>query len=463
MWWPSTLRAQFVAVVTAAVILSNLSVVAILEIGREGELRGARLSGVIDRVAERFDFFSRIPSDQRDDAVHALSGNVIRYVLTEEAPFPAREFTDEERRITNSFRLAENENKISEVRVRVTPARLPAASGENPAVEISQSMSFGGWLTARFVLPTAPSPAPDILIAAALGSILTGAAAAWLAGRVSRPLSALAYAANEVARGRTVPQLQSKGPEDIRQASEAFNQMSDRVTRTLETQRQLLSAVGHDLRTPIAAMRITAEFVDDEETRERLTRNLDELQSLTESVLSAARAGPGEARRRVDLTALIESVCDDLIDLGMPVELDVHGTVPCQCRSNEIRRALRNLVENAVRYGGKARVSLKTEPDYFVTTIEDDGPGIPEDRLEDVFEPFMRLEGSRNNATGGSGLGLTLARSIAREHGGDVVLENRKSRDRVLGLRAVLRLPREKVRVQEPVAMTVVAEGAMAK
>ena len=464
MRWPTTLRAQFVAVVTAAVILSNLSVVAILEVGREGELRGARLSGVIERVAERFDFFSRIPSDQRDDAVHALSGNVIRYVMTEEAPFPAREITDEEQRIAASFRAAENENKISEVRVRVTPPpRLPTGGSENPAVEISQAMSFGGWLTARFVLPTAPSPAPDILIAAALGSILTGAAAAWLAGRVSRPLSALAFAANEVARGRTVPQLHSRGPEDIRQATDAFNQMSDRITRTLERQRQLLSAVGHDLRTPIAAMRITAEFVDDEETRERLTRNLDELQSLTESVLSAARAGPGEARRRVDLTALIESVCDDLVDLGMPVELDVHGTVPCQCRSNEIRRALRNLLENAVRYGGAARVSLKTESDYFVTAIEDDGPGIPEDRLEDVFEPFMRLEGSRNNATGGSGLGLTLARSIAREHGGDVVLENRKSRDRVLGLRATLRLPREKTRAPEPAAPQVVAEGAMAK
>jgi signal transduction histidine kinase len=468
MRWPSTLRAQFVAVVTAAVILSNLALVAILEIGREGELRGARLAGVIDRVAERFDFFSRIPGDQRDDAVHALSGNVIRYAMTEEPPFEAGTMTDEERRIAASFHASENENKTSEIRVRLTPPpRIPTGASDTPAVEISQAMSFGGWLTARFTLPTAPSPAPDILIAAALGSILTGAAAAWLAGRVSRPLSALAFAAHEVARGRTVPQLQSKGPEDIRVATDAFNQMSDRVTRTLETQRQLLSAVGHDLRTPIAAMRITAEFVDDEETRDRLTRNLDELQSLTESVLSAARAGPGEARRRVDLAALLESVCDDLVDLGMPVELDVSGTSPCPCRSNEIRRAVRNLIENAVRYGGGARVALRTEGDFFVTMVEDDGPGIPDDRLQDVFEPFVRLEASRNTATGGAGLGLTLARSIAREHGGDVVLENRKNRDgRILGLRAILRLPREKARVTQDVATpheVAVAEGAMAK
>jgi signal transduction histidine kinase len=205
-------------------------------------------------------------------------------------------------------------------------------------------------------------------------------------------------------------------------------------------------------------MRITAEFVDDSDVRDRLTRNLDELQSLTEAVLSAARAGPGEDPRRVDLATLIESVCDDLIELNEPVEVDIQGVAPCSCRPNEIRRAVRNLIENAVRYGGSARVSLKAEPDFFIATIDDDGPGIPEDRLEEVFEPFVRLEKSRNNATGGVGLGLTLTRSIAREHGGDVVLENRKSGGRIVGLRACLRLPREKARVREPQMGTVAPE-----
>jgi signal transduction histidine kinase len=315
-------------------------------------------------------------------------------------------------------------------------------------------------VTAQFARPPTPSPAPAILIAAALGTILTGAAAAWLAGRVSRPLSALAFAADAVARGRTAPHLAANGPDDIRRASEAFNEMSGRVTRTLESQRQLLSAVGHDLRTPLAAMRITAEFVQDAEVQDRLTRNLDELQSMTEAVLSAARAGPGEEARRVDLATLIESVCDDLIELNQPVEVSIHGLAPCSCRSNEIRRAARNLIENAVRYGGTARVTLKTEPDFFVATIEDDGPGIPADRLEEVFEPFVRLEESRNNATGGSGLGLTLARSIAREHGGDVVLENRKSGGRIIGLRALLRLPREKARAKTDSPAGIVAPAS---
>jgi signal transduction histidine kinase len=316
---------------------------------------------------------------------------------------------------------------------------------DSPSVEITQPFPNGdGWLTAQFTRPPIPSPTPAILTAALFGTILTGAAAAWLAGRVSRPLSALAYAADEVARGRIAPRLPDTGPEDIRHAATAFNEMSDRVTRTLESHRQLLSAVGHDLRTPLAAMRITAEFVEDEEVRDRLTRNLDELQSMTEAVLSAARSGPGEEKRRVDLATLVESVCDDLIELNQPVNVNIEGLAPLNCRPNEIRRAARNLIENAVRYGGSARVSLERADDYFVVNVDDDGPGIPGNRLEEVFEPFVRLEESRNNATGGSGLGLTLARAIAREHGGDIVLTNRMAEGQITGLRASLRLPREK-------------------
>jgi signal transduction histidine kinase len=215
--------------------------------------------------------------------------------------------------------------------------------------------------------------------------------------------------------------------------------MSDRVRRTLDSHRRLLSAVGHDLRTPISAMRITAELVRDADVRERLTRNLEELQGLTEAVLDAARAAPGEEMRRVDLTALMESVCGDLADLGQTVECTLEGGTPCFCRPNEMRRAVRNLVENAVRYGKRARVHLDLSDTAYAIVVEDEGPGIPAEHLERVFEPFIRLEPSRSSVTGGAGLGLTLARTIAREHGGDVILENRKGG----GLRATLWLPRD--------------------
>jgi signal transduction histidine kinase len=438
-------------VVAGAVILSNLAVIAILEVGREGELQGARRAAAVDRIGATFDYMSTIPEEQRESAAHAMSGTFYHYALTDTPHFEAPTRT-EEQRIGTALVDGELNRRLGVPRVRLIDD-IPIVGGGNtgPSIEITQPMPNGGWLWARFDRPPLPSPAPDILIAAALGTLLSGVGAAWLAGRVSRPLSALAYASDEVARGRIAPRLKVKGPDDIRLAAEAFNAMSDRVTRTLESQRQLLSAVGHDLRTPLAAMRITAEFVEDGEVRERLARNLEELQSLTEAVLSAARAGPGEEKRRVDLAALVESVCDDLVDLGLPVEVNISGSAPCLCRPSEIRRAARNLIENAARYGGAARVSLVTEGDTFVVTVNDNGPGIPQDRLEEVFEPFVRLEASRSNATGGAGLGLTLARSIAREHGGDVVLENRQAGNQVVGLRASLRLPCEQRR-QKPMS-----------
>ena len=454
----TTLRSQFVAVVATAVILSNLGVVAILEIGREGDVQTARISAAVDRIAAVFRYIMTIPESQRDSAVATLSGNLFHYSISPKPPFSARSMSTEEKQMAADLFSGERLRNLEPARVRLLEPSGPTLNNDGAAFEITQPLPAGsGWLTAQFARPPTPSPEPPILIAAALGTILTGAAAAWLAGRVSRPLSALAFAADAVARGRTAPRLPANGPEDIRRATEAFNEMSHRVTRTLESHRQLLSAVGHDLRTPLAAMRITAEFVEDEETRDRLTRNLDELQSMTEAVLSAARSGPDEEQRRVDLATLIESVCDDLIELNQPVEVNILGLAPCSCRPNEIRRAVRNLIENAVRYGGAARVTLKSEPDFFVATVEDDGPGIPENRLEEVFEPFVRLEESRNNATGGSGLGLTLTRSIAREHGGDVVLENRKVGGRIVGLRASLRLPREKSRGKAESPVTMVA------
>lgn len=440
-----TLRSQFVAVVAAAVILSNLSVVVILEIAREGELQTARITAAVDRIAAVFRYVMTIPNEQRGAAVEALSGNLFHYSILHTPPPGDIPMNDEERQLAADLYSGEHSAYLAPARVRVIELPGQPLNNEGPSVEITQSFPNGGdWLSAQFTRPPPPSPAPAILIAALLGTILTGAAAAWLAGRVSRPLSALAYAADEVARGRIAPRLPDTGPDDIRHAAKAFNEMSDRVTRTLESHRQLLSAVGHDLRTPLAAMRITAEFVQDEEVRDRLTRNLDELQSMTEAVLSAARSGPGEEKRRVDLAALIESVCDDLIELNLPVTVNVEGLAPSDCRPNEIRRAARNLIENAVRYGGGARVSLERDDEFFIVNVDDDGPGIPADRLEEVFEPFVRLEGSRSNATGGSGLGLTLARAIAREHGGDIVLMNRMAEGQVIGLRASLRLPREK-------------------
>jgi len=440
----STLRVQFVLVVAAAVLLSNGLVFIILDRAREGEIRGLRTQLILDRVGASFDLLANIPVAQREAAVRVMSGHFSRYEIFPAAPFTVSSPTSEEIQIARAVQAAESNANLGEIRVRLAPAadgrrqrngdRLPKRA---PSIEIAQALENGTWAGARYERPSAPPRTPSILFATALAALLTGGAAAWLAGRVSRPLSALSRAADEVARGSVAPLLPVEGPRDMRRAMEAFNAMSGRVTKTLEADRQLLSAVGHDLRTPLTALRITAEFVKDEDVRDRLMRNLDELKSLTDAVLSAARAGPGEQMRRVDLAALVQSVCDDLIDMDHPVSVETDGAAPCLCRPNEIRRALRNLIENAVRYGGAAAVSMHKEGSDFLVTIDDKGPGIPQDRLDEVFEPFVRLEESRSTDTGGAGLGLSLARTIAREHGGDVTLRNKAGG----GLTAVLRLP----------------------
>jgi signal transduction histidine kinase len=199
----------------------------------------------------------------------------------------------------------------------------------------------------------------------------------------------------------------------------------------------LIAAIGHDLRTPITSLRLRCEFVDDPELKERMLASLDELQTLTEAALEAARAeGGGEPRRAVNISALVDSLGADLADLGMAVTTDASEAVTCMCRPGEIRRAVRNLIENAVRYGGEARVSVARDGNDVVVKVEDKGPGIPQDQINGVFEPFSRLETSRNRETGGHGLGLTIARAVARNHGGDITLANRVEG----GLAATLRI-----------------------
>jgi signal transduction histidine kinase len=250
-----------------------------------------------------------------------------------------------------------------------------------------------------------------LILTGALAVLLVAIAAVWAAGRVARPIAGLTTAAERLGRGDALVLAPEEGPQDVKKAASAFNAMATRLRRMIEDQRALLSAVGHDLRTPIASMRLRAEFVADEEERGRLLQTLDEMQTMAEAVLSAARADrTGEAARPVDLAALAQSLADDMTEMGGEVSFEPGAAVRCVCRTNEVRRALRNLLENAMRYGKRARVSVGADKQNALVRVDDDGPGIPEAELERVFEPFARLEASRSAQTGGYGLGLSIAR-----------------------------------------------------
>ena len=209
----------------------------------------------------------------------------------------------------------------------------------------------------------------------------------------------------------------------------AFNRMQERIKRLIDDRTQTLAAVSHDLKTPLTRLRLRAHFVQDEELRETIESDLDEMEAMIQLTLDFLRGdASGEEIRTVDIGTIIESVCDSFADSGHDVVLraDVHA--PLSCRPLALKRAFSNLVDNAVKYGTRARVSLEKRADELIVTIDDDGPGIPAAEFDRVFDPFYRLEASRSRETGGTGLGLTVARSTIRAHGGDVRLceQNRR-------------------------------------
>jgi signal transduction histidine kinase len=443
--WPRTLGMQLIAVTAAAVFLSNVAVAVWFERGSVQESEAAQTERILDRVTSMGVLLSAIPPRARATAAQAMGSAAWRFDLRS-GKAVAQPMNDDEARLAARLKAMLPPEKANfPVSVKFANALPGPLEGQDrrphrpgPAIVMTIPIVRNTQLVATFFRPPA-SPWPmEMVVAATLAIIVASAAGAYMARRVAQPLSQLASAATVAAAGGSAPRVPEEGPDDVKNAAIAFNKMTDQVRRTLESQRQLLSAVGHDLRTPITAMRISLEFVADPELREGLEKNLDELQELTEAVLSSARGTGGEAMRSVDLSSLIDSVCADLDDLGEPVTWQASGPAPLACRPNEIKRAVRNLVENAVAYGRKADVKLNVSPAGYEIVIEDQGPGIPATEQSRVFEPFVRLESSRNSATGGTGLGLTLVKAIAEGHGGAIVLENRNEG----GLRARMNLPR---------------------
>ncbi|MEQ1756275.1 MAG: ATP-binding protein [Micropepsaceae bacterium] len=305
-------------------------------------------------------------------------------------------------------------------------------------LDISIELKPTLWLNVSAIPAAAPSMMLPLILAGLFAAFLVAIAAVWAAGRVARPIAGLTAAANRLGRGDVLVLAPEEGPTDVKGAARAFNQMATRLRKLIEDQRSLLSAVGHDLRTPIASLRIRTELIKDPELQSRMQGSLDEMQRLTEAALAVARGGEtGEPTRPVDLQSLVEAVCDDLSDTGQPVSCGSLIAARTDGRASELRRALRNLIENAVRYGSRAGVSMATAKDTVDLIVEDEGPGIPDSALADVTKPFVRLEASRSNETGGHGLGLTITKAIVERHGGELILENRKEG----GLRAAIRLP----------------------
>ena len=318
---------------------------------------------------------------------------------------------------------------------------LAMMRGDLSAIEMQLSIALadGQWLNVgtRFERPPLQWPWVSFVSFGLTAAIILVAACWFLLTRLTGPLLRVSRAADRLGRGETVDQLPLIGPDEVRNLTQAFNRMQARLTRFVADRTRLLAALGHDLRSPLTAMRVRAEMVEEDETRESLVASVEEMQEMVDATLAFARGmASSEVYETVDLASYLRQLQADMID---GFDLDASESISVRLRPHSVRRALRNIIENAQRYGKGATVTYQHDAEDVQILISDSGPGIPEADLEQVFEPFFRLEKSRSRETGGTGLGLSIARTIIRAHGGDVTLANRAEG----GLRATVTLPRE--------------------
>ncbi|MWV26569.1 sensor histidine kinase [Aurantiacibacter rhizosphaerae] len=301
------------------------------------------------------------------------------------------------------------------------------------------------WLVARAPVPPRNVGAMRgvILQTLILYIVLVGGLAILLR-EITRPLAALTKRVERF--GGTVdggPRMEPSGPDDTRRLITAHNAMEARIAGLLDEKDVMLGAIGHDLKTPLAALRVRIESVEDDTERARMADTIEDITNSLDDILSLARVGrPSDPLERTELSALVASVVEEYEDMSEDVELGETQRVALPLRTTWLRRALRNLIGNALRYGGQARVSLSRTDTEAIVRIADNGPGIAEDQIALMLEPFSRGESSRSRETGGAGLGLTLARAIAEQHGGRLVVANHIGENgSIEGLVVELRLP----------------------
>ena len=319
--------------------------------------------------------------------------------------------------------------EMAEMHAEMMQGRLAAIE-----LELSIALAGGQWLNVgtRFERPPLQWSLASNVSFAITSSLLLVVSFWFLLTRITGPINTLADASDRLGRGAGEGPLPIVGPKEIRDLTHAFNTMQERLTRFVLDRTQMLAALAHDLRSPLTALRVRAEMVDDEATRTSLIASGAEMQQMVEATLDFAKGvGQHEVVRATDLRDL-------MVQIAVPgVTLLSDAALIAPVKPGAMRRALRNLTENAVRYGHTAHVSWRTIDGAAEICVEDNGPGIPESELEAVFNPYVRLETSRSLETGGHGLGLSIARSIILEHGGSITLSNLSKG----GLRALVRLP----------------------
>jgi signal transduction histidine kinase len=324
--------------------------------------------------------------------------------------------------------------------VKVVVVERAEASGASAVHSITEvRLKDGSWVNFDHPRPWHASDRPWRLLAG-LGVLLVSVIVlSLLAVRLTtRPLTTLANAAGELGRDIRRAPIPETGPQEVKRAAHAFNEMQAQLVRYVEDRTRTLTAISHDLKTPITRMRLRAELLDDPKLRDKFVRDLQDMETLTNSTLDFLRdLDANETPGSVDVMALLESLQADAVETGGNVTLQGRISHPFRGRPQALRRCLDNLVSNALRYGKRAMISVEDSDRELVIRVRDAGPGIPESELERVFDPYYRLDAARSDVQG-HGLGLGIARNVAVAHGGTLQLRNHPEG----GLEAVLTLPR---------------------
>ena len=252
---------------------------------------------------------------------------------------------------------------------------------------------------------------------------------AWSISRFTEPLKEFQKAAERLGVSfKTTTLEEYKGPPVIRETAQVMNKMQQRIKDLINDRTMMLAAISHDLRTPITRLKLRAHMFDDDELTNKTLNDLDEMEMMISEVLTFSKnENDNEVKRKLDLSSLIETICNDIADLGHPVTFNKPAKrLPYNTRELTLKRALTNLIQNAIKYGKEAIVQVKSNHKQITITVEDNGPGIPEKEIEQVFTPFYRCDHSRSRKIAGTGLGLAIAQSAIRAHGGDIILKNKK-------------------------------------
>ena len=441
---PKSLVGQMAVLIGAALLLAQLASFAFLLVQRQQFNRAQIDTPAITRFTSAAADFAQAAPEFRGLVLNDASRRGAHYELATRTSIAANSDRrgDTEDRLGQSLRSAGL--RVRDIRAAIAPRPVERRSGgarrrPSQAMLLSVQLADRTWLNGRLSVPGQPPLlTPGLGLGILLLYLFVLSAAVFIARRIARPLRDLTQAADAF-RGRNEPvTVNPSGPSDLRNAILAFNAMNERVVKLLEEKDRTLGAIGHDLRTPLASLRIRAETVEPPDDRERMIATIEEMTATLEDILELARAGRSrEDFERRDLSDFAGAIAAEYRDLGHPVTFTADRPHFAEVQPGMLRRALRNLIDNALNYAGSAEVEATAVANAVRIAVLDRGPGLDPAELDRVIGAFYRGEPSRNRDTGGAGLGLSIAQAVTDAHRGTLVLVNREGG----GLVATIALP----------------------